>query len=76
MRYNFIAVPDCPQPIWQDKCRIAFRSRTEGVLRQLAAAFMPHLIGIERINRVFKEGASKLAHSKEKAPKSSLTLRG
>ena len=25
---------------------------------------MPHLIGIERINRAFKEGASKLAHSK------------
>jgi hypothetical protein len=25
---------------------------------------MPHLLGIEWINRVFKEGASKLAHSK------------
>ena len=33
-------------------------------MRQLAAALMPHLIGIERINRAFKEGASKLAHSK------------
>jgi hypothetical protein len=33
-------------------------------VRQLAAALMPHLIGIDRINRVFKEGASKLAHSK------------
>jgi hypothetical protein len=25
---------------------------------------MPHLIGIEQIKRAFKEGASKLAHSK------------
>jgi hypothetical protein len=25
---------------------------------------MPHCVGIERINRAFKEGASKLAHSK------------
>ena len=33
-------------------------------MRQLAAAFMPHLPGIEWINRTFKEGASKLAHSK------------
>jgi hypothetical protein len=33
-------------------------------VRQLAAAFMPHLIGIVWINRAFKEGASKLAHSK------------
>jgi hypothetical protein len=33
-------------------------------VRQLAAAFMPHLIGIEQTNRAFKEGASKLAHSK------------
>jgi hypothetical protein len=39
------------------------RRRRLGV-RQLAAAFMPHLIGIERANRAFKEGASKLAHSK------------
>ena len=39
------------------------RRRRLGV-RQLAAAFMPHWIGIERINRAFKEGASKLAHSK------------
>jgi hypothetical protein len=39
------------------------RRRRLGV-RQLAAAFMPHSIRIERINRAFKEGASKLAHSK------------
>jgi hypothetical protein len=39
------------------------RRRRLGV-RQLAAAFMPHLIGIERINRAFKEGASKRVHFK------------
>jgi hypothetical protein len=39
------------------------RRRRLGV-RQLAAAFLPHLLGIERINRAFREGASKLAHSK------------
>jgi hypothetical protein len=39
------------------------RQRRLGV-QQLAAAFIPHLIGIERINGAFKEGASKLAHSK------------
>jgi hypothetical protein len=33
-------------------------------VRQLAAAFVPRLMGIERINRAFKKGASKLAHSK------------
>jgi hypothetical protein len=33
-------------------------------VRELAAAFMPHLLGIERIHRAFIEGASKLAHSK------------
>jgi hypothetical protein len=33
-------------------------------MRQLAAAFMPHLLGIEWINRTFREGASKPAHSK------------
>jgi hypothetical protein len=33
-------------------------------VRQPAAAFMPHLLGIEWINRAFKEGASQLAHSK------------
>jgi hypothetical protein len=45
---------------------LVFRSRAEGALevRQLAAAFMPHLIGIDRRNRAIKEGASKLAHSK------------
>jgi hypothetical protein len=32
-------------------------------VRQLAAAFMPHLLGIEWISRAFKESASKLAHS-------------
>jgi hypothetical protein len=44
----------------------SFRSRAEGALgvRQLAAAFTTHLHGIEWINRAFKEGASKLAHSK------------
>jgi hypothetical protein len=39
------------------------RRRRLGV-RQLAAAFMPHLLGIEWINRAFTEGAIKLAHSK------------
>jgi hypothetical protein len=39
------------------------RHRRLGV-RQLAADFMPHLIGIERILRAFIEGASQLAHSK------------
>jgi hypothetical protein len=39
------------------------RRRRLGV-RQLAAAFMPNLLGIEWINRAFTEGASKLAHSK------------
>jgi GT2 family glycosyltransferase len=29
---------------------------------QLAAAFMPHWIGIERIDRAFREGASRFAH--------------
>jgi hypothetical protein len=38
------------------------RRRRLGV-RQLAAAFMPHLLGIERIIRAFKECASLLAHS-------------
>jgi hypothetical protein len=33
-------------------------------VRQLAAALMPHLLGIERIDRAFKECASKLARSK------------
>jgi hypothetical protein len=32
--------------------------------RQLAAAFVPDLIGIERKNRAFKEGASMLGPSK------------
>jgi hypothetical protein len=43
--------------------RTAPRRRRLGV-RQLAAAFMPHLLKIELINRAFKEGASRLAHSK------------
>jgi hypothetical protein len=38
-------------------CCIIFQSRAEG-------AFMPDLIGIEWINRAFKEGASRLARSK------------
>jgi hypothetical protein len=33
-------------------------------VRQLAAAFMPHLLDIEWINRAFKESASLLAHFK------------
>jgi len=33
-------------------------------VRQLAAALMPHLTSIAWIDRAFKEGASKLAHSK------------
>jgi hypothetical protein len=39
------------------------RRRRLGV-RQLAAAFMHHWIGIVGMNRAFKEGASKFAHSK------------
>jgi hypothetical protein len=34
-------------------------------VRQLAAAFMLHVLEIKWINRVFKEGASKLPHSKD-----------
>jgi hypothetical protein len=33
-------------------------------VRQLAAAFMHHWMGIVGMNRAFKEGASKFAHSK------------
>jgi hypothetical protein len=33
-------------------------------VRQLAAALKPHLTGIAWIDRAFKKGASKLAHSK------------
>ena len=33
--------------------------------RELAAVFVPDLIGIERINRVFKESASMLGPSKD-----------
>jgi 4-amino-4-deoxy-L-arabinose transferase-like glycosyltransferase len=43
-------------------------------LRQQAAAFMPHWIGIEGTNRAFKEGASKLAHSKEDGTASPVRL--
>jgi hypothetical protein len=32
-------------------------------VRQLAAAFMPHVLEMDWINRAFKEGARKLAHS-------------
>jgi hypothetical protein len=39
------------------------RRRRPGI-RQRAAAFIPHLLGGEWINRAFKEGESELAHSK------------
>jgi len=46
------------------QCCFVFPSRADGTLWQHAAVFVPHWIGIEWINRAFKEGASKLASMK------------
>jgi hypothetical protein len=57
--------------------RFSIPRRRRLEVRQLAAAFMPHLIGIAWRNRALKEGASKLAHSKGfAADKNSAALLG